>query len=249
MRRININENFDKLPKKESLSRRQSGWSRGSFYKYKGKWCWAVAKRLILHYEGKPVNKAFSHYCRIMPSYLQKEFWDIFDDKISRYKHRPSFLVDDDANIKIIRQKSTKSVTFISFDYKTEINNPHYSNFNYKENCHRKPKWMKLGLDYFEPETYVVVDGFSKEFESKNSKEYKRLVHEDNKAKTLNDRLILLEKQNKVYCYLTREELKNKSNEDDIIDRNRFGFDENSFKGGEYHGQKRKKRKNNKKYK
>lgn len=80
----------------------------------------------------------------------------------------------------------------------------------------------------------------------RGEKEYKKhfAEQEDQDKKTARERKkrIIENKENLLHRIEERRKWEKEKN--DIIDRDRLGFDENSFKGEAYHGQKRKKRKN-----
>lgn len=80
----------------------------------------------------------------------------------------------------------------------------------------------------------------------RGEKEYKRhfAEQEDKNKKTARERKkrIIENKENLLHRIEERRKWEKEKN--DIIDRDRLGFDENSFKGEAYHGQKRKKCKN-----
>lgn len=80
----------------------------------------------------------------------------------------------------------------------------------------------------------------------RGEKEYKKhfAEQEDQDKKTTRERKkrIIENKENLLHRIEERRKWEKEKN--DIIDRDRLGFDENSFKGEAYHGQKRKKRKN-----
>lgn len=80
----------------------------------------------------------------------------------------------------------------------------------------------------------------------RGEKEYKKhfAEQEDQDKKTARERKkrIIEDKENLLHRIEERRKWEKEKN--DIIDRDRLGFDENSFKGEAYHGQKRKKRKN-----
>ena len=90
----------------------------------------------------------------------------------------------------------------------------------------------------------IVICGYSKEFESKKDKEYIRLMKEKAKQKKLFDKYYKKEKRKKDYSFLTDDEKRKiEERQTDLIKRDSHGFDDESFKGYWYHGQKRKENK------
>ena len=80
----------------------------------------------------------------------------------------------------------------------------------------------------------------------RGEKEYKKhfAEQEDQDKKTTRERKKRIIENKENLLHRIEEKRKWEKEKNDIIDRDRLGFDENSFKGEAYHGQKRKKRKN-----
>jgi hypothetical protein len=80
----------------------------------------------------------------------------------------------------------------------------------------------------------------------RGEKEYKRhfAEQEDQNKKIERERKKRIIENKENLLHRIEEKRKWEKEKNDIIDRDRLGFDENSFKGEAYHGQKRKKRKN-----
>jgi hypothetical protein len=78
-----------------------------------------------------------------------------------------------------------------------------------------------------------------------NSSEYRQYKKErqDKKHKERREYKRQKDEYNESLLYSIEYNRKRKEEERNNIDRDRFGFDENSFKGDGYHGQQRKKRK------
>lgn len=247
-------DTLDKLPFKESrksyLTRKYgSMWNLNRFdnpyYKSnKGDYAWVKADRVIKKFLGKSFDKAFSYYCNQVEIYEQFEFLDNFKQHSHwGYSIYPSeYIVDDNGNIQINpeykkrrwhRKKDTSDgVTFESYDYAE----------GYRHNETGEIKKNLIWGDNPRQWTRIVVSGFWKHFDDVNDKEYIRLKREDHQRKELNDRRYKKwARYEKQYSFLTDEEKKLKKEEiTDLIKLESHGFDENSFKGIEYHGQKRK---------
>ena len=255
---ININ-NLESLPFRESryqyitrkygnlwdLPRFDNPWHRSD----KGSYAWIKAERTIKRYIGKSYDKAFSHFCKQVEQHEQYEFNKYFTETGRHWNRYPNeYIVDDNGNIqynpeykqykrRYKRDKQTTDITFKSFDYKESYINIHTGEIN--DNPHR--------YNLFNDKPYgdwvlTVVEGFWKHFDDINNKEYHRLKREDQHRKELNERRYKKwARYEKKYSFLTRSEEKLiEEKEADLIKRDAHGFNENSFKGIEYHGQKRK---------
>ena len=75
-----------------------------------------------------------------------------------------------------------------------------------------------------------------------NSTDYRQYKKEcqDKKHKEDRERRKRNEEYNENILYCIEYDRKKKEHDEDIVDRDRLGFDEDSFKGEPYHGQKRK---------
>ena len=97
--------------------------------------------------------------------------------------------------------------------------------------------------DYVES-CFVVADDDVLYIFDENSSEYKQYKKEcqDKKHKAERERRKRNEEYNENILYCIEYNRKKKEHDKDIVDRDRLGFDEDSFKGEFYHGQKRKKK-------
>jgi len=251
-------DNLENLPKRESrkdyLTRKYGDmWDLKKFdhphYRSENSdYPWVKAERVIKKFIGKQFDKAFSYYCKQVEQFEQYHFHTYFKKDEHRWNRSyPSkFIVDKNGNIqrnKEYEQKpwkkknKDKKVIFTSFDYKEGYYNKEtgetVTQLSYCATFkHNRHKWKE-----------IVVSGFWKEFESKEDKEYIRLMIEDKKRKKLEERRYKKWLKEKQYSFLTKkEEELLKQKETDLIKRDSHGFDENSFKGIEYHGQKRKRK-------
>jgi hypothetical protein len=214
----------------------------------KSDYAWVKAERAIKRFLGKSYDKAFSYYCEQVEQYDYHEFKKYFESDNLRYyntQYPTEYIVDGNGNIQYNkeyklkpwrkRKEETKGVIFKSYDYKEGY-------------THVKTGETKSDLRWFDNNShwiYSVIDGFSKEFKSEFEKEYIRLVKEDKQRKELAYRRYeKWRKKHKVYDFRTDEEKNRiKEEESDLIKRDAHGFDDKSFIGEEYHGQKRKKNK------
>lgn len=198
-----------------------------------------IVDHVIKKFVGRSFDKAFRHYCSKVEARYQYIFLDELAGDI-RDRWPNEYIVNEEGNIQINPEYLLKpwkcktkhvpqSVTFQSFDYQTVYVNLRTG----KEQKH---------LGCFDRESNFgikIVSGFYKYFEDDTSKEYLRMVREDNHRRNLAYKRS--KKYVKEYSFLTREEERlKKQKEEDLLKRDSHGFDEESFKGLEYHGQKRK---------
>lgn len=199
----------------------------------KADYYWVKLDRILKSHIGKNVDEAYSKYCKVVETYEKQYFFKEFRNN-SRYNS--TYTIDLNRCIQLNPdrwQKKKKSCIFRSFDFA-------YGYYDTKN----KEYVSKLGFNWrYESDRYIycVISGFEKTFESKQNPEYKRLNAEKIKAQKLHKKALKKEAKEKEYCFLTEKEIAlKKSKETDILTRNRKGFDDESFKGLEYHGQKRK---------
>lgn len=105
-----------------------------------------------------------------------------------------------------------------------------YTMYDYYMICNKYP----LGIS-------SVIKGTEKRIYS-GSREFMRHMAEARVKSRKADKQRLKEQKEKSYCFLTQSEIQERlDKQNDIITRDRLGFDETSFIGEHYHGQKRKK--------
>jgi hypothetical protein len=249
--------NLDSLPKKESrkayltkkhgdmwnLHHFDHSWHRSD----KNDYVWVKVKRVIKKYMGKSFDEAFSYFCTLVPKHEQSEFLKEFENAYGWYE--PQYIIDDNGNIQINKNshrykkkkdKSKESVIFYSIDYEEGW----YDTITKK--IYNNKEFSRLHYDMFPTKNFIkiVICGYSKEFESKKDKEYIRLMKEKAKQKKLFDKYYKKEKRKKDYSFLTDDEKRKiEERQTDLIKRDSHGFDDESFKGYWYHGQKRKENK------
>ena len=125
----------------------------------------------------------------------------------------------------------------------------------FTEDNHKYSMLCKI-IDLYRPSTcrfwddtfvFSTVKIFNDEIKiTRGSKEYKKYFSEKNKNRKKLARNLKHKKEEELQHLLTdiTSQRKNKENEKNIIDRDRLGFNDESFKGEPYHGQKRKKKNN-----
>lgn len=164
-----------------------------------------IAERIIKKYMGKSFDDAFSEYCKKVKIHQQKDFLDLFKDRIWNYA---DYMIDSEKRIQLNPnryQRKKRPIKFRSFDYKEG-----YYNIVTKEIISKDNVWNQRY--YLSNNNYirVIVEGFERTFESKKDPEYQRLQAEKLKAEKRNKKLLKGEQKNRQYCFLTEKELKRK---------------------------------------
>lgn len=241
-------EKLKYLPKKESMRKgSHHGWWcnwRSASHRVKGKYPHVWAKYTLEKFIGKNVNKAFSYFCDIVPKYMQQEFWDELDyneecmrkDRRNKYRQR-YFFVNKQHRIQTTGwPRRDKDYFYENHRIRKIVIQPMYPN---------RPH-PKYGIKLKEVATVKeIVEYDAKYYEG--TKGYYRALYQERMQYRRRNKAWRDEYKNKEYD-LQRLKREKKANEEDELIRDRHGFDENSFKGIEYHGGKRKraKRKNKK---
>lgn len=215
---------------------------------------WVKARRVIKKYIGKNYGKAFSEYCGLVKQYEQSTFYDDFFKKHGTYE--PEYIIDKQNRIQINKKRLKQDaerrnrgkeagVSFISIDYRTGYMNKHTGEIIDKNEYYRKSHHWDSNLGHWVNNNYieVVVSGFAKHFKNDKDPEYIRLMAEYRKQSALYRKMKKKQKSAKSYSFLTRDEIERKKL--DALDAQKIeshGFNSDSFKGIEYHGEKRKRK-------
>lgn len=152
---------------------RKRSWHKiGHYYPYK------IVERICESHIGKPFDKAFSKYCKLVPIYQQHYFLQEFTPKYFHWRN--DYFVDENGLIQYTRNKNQYKgpYTFYSADYKTEERHIVTGKLKPEERWWSRKKY-KVDDSLYEK---VVVSGFSETFDSKNDRKYKRLTSEKRKA-------------------------------------------------------------------
>ena len=206
-------------------------------YRYKPKYNpWKICKKILENNIGKSFSLAFSYYCKFVSKHEQYIFLEEFESNKRTWKYWGCYYIDEFNNIQYQNNynKTKKKIILYSNDYKTEL--------RHKVTGKKHPEYIWLYKDY-NKDDYVlyIISGDKYIFETKKDPKYKRLFNDQLKQSRKKDRINNLLKKEIQYNFLTKEEQKIKDSlKNDLIKRDSHGFDENSFKGIEYHGQKRK---------
>lgn len=218
-------DELEYLPYRESINRNRDWWGY-SHEKVGDYTTYQIRRRIYKVYTNQPFNDAFSHFCKIVPKHLQRDFYNEIQPRW-HWTYYTYYLVDG-----IIKKKpeNSKQVTFTSDDYKIEyfhkITRAKWKLGKFdkiiKSLKYLTEKEQQKFLEY-EP---VVVSGFKKTFSSANDPAYKKLVAEKNQKIKKEKKQEKLDRKNKAYCFLTKSELASKldkeANDIKII---KHGFD------------------------
>lgn len=227
-------EKYENLPQREGrrdLLAGEWGSRRSANHKVNGVFPYKIINRVIKAYINKPFDKAFSYYCSLVPIYQQHLFIEEFQPK--RWRNNNEYYLDSAGTIKKRKVYKDKSVTFYSIDYEYR--------YEYFRNGKQLREWeFPKSTD---ERVCVVIGGYKKTFSSKKDPEFIKLTAE--KMQQLKKIKRERDKQwaSKEFVFLTQEEQKIiNDREIDIIKRDSHCFNEDSFKGIEYHGQKHKRK-------
>jgi len=213
---------------------------------------WKIIDYSLERFIGKSVDLAFSYYTKLTKGSYYEDFWDTFNNP---WKHDP-FFIDDN---KIIRTNKPRirslragrgledRYVYYSPNYKIEY--VWYDKFNkevnYTDKVFNRLRWKsdqtKKSLGYYVKPKVIV--GYKIVFDYA-TREYKKFIAEKRSFERKKAREQAKIKKEQTYSFLTKSE-KNKiiSLEEDVINRDRHGFNEESFKYAPYHGKQRKKKK------
>lgn len=154
-------DKYDELPHKMSGGMKNIKYPRrygkmsahnvGDYSPYK------IAEMVIESFIGKSYDKAFSHFCTLVPKYMQF----VFDDVLmpNRKLKYPNYTLDENKVIIKYKYPKNKSVVYKSSDYIERI-------------------MLNKATNTYET---VIVSGWKKEFATFSDPEYKKLIAEDRK--------------------------------------------------------------------
>lgn len=236
-----------KIPHSKYLKRNiYATRKRHDWHRIDGRSLKSIIVNVCKKYLGMHINNAFSYYCKLVPKYQQKFFWDSLDRD---YYYYPYFI--DENNI-IVKYPHKKKYNF-KFSFGSSSLNT-FKSSNYKVGYYIKDNFgsftryeslsfhQRISLKRYNNIIRVVEEGFSIDL-NKKSNWYKRLMKESSDSSRKQNRIDKKEKLefektllNKlIYNRKLKEVLENE------IDRDRLGFTKDSFIGEGYHGKKRKK--------
>lgn len=208
---------------------------------------WFIVKIVLKKFLGKSFADAFSYYCSKVEQRYQDEFLDEFRNRLGRSWYQNDYIINSEGNIQLnperYQYKKRTDLTFRSFDYKEgwyniktgekRIDSEAMSYFGPKTifKYVRNSKEKVISKDWIK----IVIQGYEKTFESKKDPEYRRLMIENIKAQRLNSKRHQKYLSQKAYSFMTDDERqKKKDKELNILTRNRYGFDNESFKTNPY---------------
>lgn len=233
------------LVKKVKASNGRYGYSIGTsdYHKVNGYFPYAHAERVLNKFHKKSMSKAYSYYCKLVPSYQHKFFYQDISvgGQIELDNVRPwrmnDWYEDENGLVRNKRLESKPKPTLVyikSPDYKEGYLNPITREvisvidwYNKKD----RSNWDK-----------VVLSGKKWSFTSTRDPGYQKIKQEQDQAEKRFEKIRKDELSKKSYSMLTREEERlKKESELDEIKIESHGFNERSFKGKPYHGRKNKK--------
>lgn len=163
-----------KLPSFEPIDRQSDGWysKRGTYHKVGGIYPWKRVKWLLKGAIGRPFGEVFSEYCQQVPYYQQQFFLEEFDEDM-RTRWRNHYYIDEDGLIQRTKDENTYKGPYVYRSIDCVYEKRH------KITGKKCPEFT-WHLKNFKEEDYhyVLVQGWTKTFASKNDPEYKRLMTE-----------------------------------------------------------------------
>lgn len=259
-------EKLEDLPKRMGSRRAvktteswyRDGLGKSDYHKVNNYFPWTNVTRVLTNYYKKHVNEAFAHYCTLVPFYQQKFFWERFD--LSRRYRFITWYLDENGFIQNADFENPEKgpYTLKSPDFKSRLR--HRETGHWVEDFYairEKPYGPILYYTYkgrfrqiaahnvyvatLEDFVEVTIAGWRKSFSSKRDPGYQKAYQEQQRALRKERRSQAKAKAEIEYCMLTKVEKEIKRlSQFDVVKRDCHGFDEESFKGEFYHGQKRK---------
>lgn len=207
-------EKMEDLPKRigiykalKASNHQRKSLGRTDFHNFRGKSPWSIVTRILTSYLGKSANDAFSHFCRLVPKYQQKMFWDRFVTR--RYWFNNRFYLDEYGNIQNDGINPYKGPYYLySPDYKTNW-------FLRKDTPNKIARFLSKVVEerrdlpwrFFEFYEERAVSGIRYVFESKNDPRYQKHYQEQEKSRRKQRRIERAASESKEYCFFTKEEL------------------------------------------
>lgn len=236
----------------------------GYRHREKHKYPWSIANDILHKYLGKSYDEAYSAFCKKLKENGQKDQYDksYFDKEFTSlgkwYGNFEEFILDDNKIIHYNRgyqkdrikwsKNSRKFPLTVYFnktpkesDYvlKKEYRGSKYWSYRIESNKYwRLPIYIK---NLYRPESTENCESII--FESPKEKGFKKYMWEAIKSSKKAHREYKKQQKEIQYSFLTKDEQRRiKERETDLVKRDSHGFNDESFKGEYYHGQKRKKK-------
>lgn len=225
-------EKLEVLPKKQNrwqylTDKFGSIWNTRLDYKDGSYDVYKIADRVCKAYIGKKWDDAFSYYCKLVPKNVKNRY-EAFCNRFKpnrRFRYDEWFVEDG-----IIIHKSytrSKKITIRSLNYKTQLlhkqTHKPLPTFHWIYNKKYTSEYIDQNYSYF------IVEGWEREFSSKNDHIYKRLYKEQQDYIKKESRIFEKQKEEKQYELLSLTEKKIlEEKERNSIDIDRLGFDEKS---------------------
>lgn len=238
----------------------------GYRHRVKHMYPWVIADDILHKYIGKSYDEAYSVFCKKLKEYGIKDPYDkhYFDEQIMglgkwrtwRRNYNDEFMIDEN---KIIHYneayKSYRSFkTKRKFPFTVYVNKKpkEFETFVLKKEYKNRGWHYRIDSDKYWRLPIYIRDLYMSEFvensklitfESPKEKGFKRYMWEAIKSSRKAHRKYKKRQKEKEYSFLTQsEKARIEQRKIDLIKRDSHGFDEESFKGEHYHGQKRKKK-------
>ena len=240
-------ERLENLPKRIGCSkeaRYNNYYWKHSKRRFQGRCIYDIANKIIEANVGKDFDLTFSYFCKQIG--YNQQWYDCFlreftiDNARRRYALNSiycGYWVDDNRLIQVTNyEKTNNPYIWKSDDYKVEeryiSDDKRVEGISWTERRKRE-----LSKD----KTYnFILSGSIKSYPFNSRIAIKLRAEKQQKHKKLYKQLLKSKKEFQ-YCFMTKSEIQIKQDRElNWVNRDRFGFDENSFKGMYYHGQKRK---------
>lgn len=237
-------ERLENLPRKIGLKR--DSRAKGYWWKYGkdriyGESVWSIADRVLTFNIGRSFDLAFSYFCKRI--HYRQQWYHCFLRDFDR-NSRWGYYIDENNLIQHNawhRRDTPRTHTITSSDYKSEkvyVSDGLKADrieYNRKELNRRKEIGDKI-INKVICGTFVVCT-FNDPRAVRNRAEFRK---KQSKLKRDTDIWGTKSKEADWVLYNKKRLAKEKEREEDRIRMEALGFDSNSFKGIEYHGQKRK---------
>ena len=239
-------EDYDNIPLKEpnkeyksklKWRRKYSNGHKVKYFSDSSKSAYRIVDFVIKKFLGKSYDKAFSYYC----SKVMKSEQYLFEKKFKKDFHwswEPDYIVDKQGRIqknKNAYKKAKEPIIFYSHDYVSAYRDKKTGEIIKKAQFY----WYNNESSEYEE---IVISGYSKEFKSAKDPEFIRLTNNKKQfiAKQKRDLKLAKDQENELLLHNIEASKKEKEMAINNTKIQAHGFGDDSFKGIEYHGEKRK---------
>ena len=252
-----IGKNFDKVKKHIYEKMRRYNYSKDDNNLVESLLSWRIGEgfKYILDSQNRvQLNKEYIDRKKYWRDHKLNEKLTIIDsDKEITYRIREDIA---DSEIEKMREMLIKNDSYVGDKFNHIVNGgilpaSKYREFiesikpdgkirnrwGYDEDVYDTRKYIESCFAIYEDNVVYIFDANSSEY-----RQYKK-ERQDKKQKERRDYKRQKDEYNENLLYCLETDRKRREEEKNIIDRDRLGFDDNSFKGDGYHGQQRKKKK------